>query len=329
VLFRSFAQGVQLSLFAIFSTHPPLAERIRRLEPEFRGEFPEVPGDFLAPLDEEIPVVAAGFAPVATAAGIVVPEEITARVGTISAEGLAYASVLLKALPPDLFQKARTAPGARAILLGLLLDARPEIRAIQKPLLGLEPGATPSAAVESLLPALDALDLRLRLPLADLAVFALRTLTAPAARGFMNEVEALASADGRVSIFEFMLATMLRRRLQPIFGPPPRGTWRPDRGQGLLMACTVILSAFARAASEKQGVIRRTYDRGREELCGPERIRAALERASQAPPQAKKRLLVSLARMAEVDGIITVAEAELLRTVADGIGCPVPPIVAT
>ena len=125
-----FAQGIESSLFSIFSTHPPLAERVKRLEPGFRGTFPEIPVDFLAPLDEEIPVLAAGFVRGASRAQVVAGE-VVASVGTITADGINYAATLLKALPPELFQAARTGDGARAILLGMLFDARPEIRTIQ------------------------------------------------------------------------------------------------------------------------------------------------------------------------------------------------------
>ena len=135
---------------------------------------------------------------------------------------------------------------------------------------------------------------------------------------------------------------MIGRRLRPLLGPPDRGGERRGQGGSLLQGCTVIFSAFARASSEKQGAIRRTYELGARDFfgerrpeilsveeCRPEKVRQALERVSQAPPQAKKRVLGALARMAVADGTVTVEEAELLRTVADGLGCPVPPLTAT
>ncbi|MHB8836814.1 MAG: M48 family metallopeptidase [Candidatus Methylomirabilia bacterium] len=336
-----FARGIEDSLFSIFSTHPPLAQRVKRLEPGFRGAFPEIPGDFLAPLDEEIPVLAAGFARGASGAHVAAGE-LVASVGTMTADGINYAAALLKALPPELFQAARTGDGARVILLGMLFDARPEIRTIQRQLLGLEQDATPPAAVEGLLPALDALEPRLRLPLADVAVASLRTLGEPSIRCFTQEVEALVSADGRITLFELMLATMIGRRLRPLLGPPDRGIERRGQGGSLLQGCTVIFSAFARASSAKQGAIHRVYDLGAREFfgerrpeilsvqaCRSENIRQALERVRQAPAQVKKRILGALARMALADTTVSVEEAELLRTVADGLGCPVPPLTGS
>ncbi len=209
-------------------------------------------------------------------------------------------------------------------------------------MLGLDPEATEPAVVERLLPLLGSLDPRLRLPLADLAVASLRTLGISSVRRFMDEVEALVSADGRFTLSELMLATMIGRRLRPLLGPPDRGRERRGGAGSLLQGCTVIFSAFARASSEKQGVVHKTYESGAREFfgehrpeilnveeCRPERVRQAMERMGQAPPQAKKRILGALARMALADGCVMVEEAELLRTVADGLGCPVPPLTAS
>jgi Zn-dependent protease with chaperone function len=336
-----FAKGIGDSLFSIFSTHPPLGERVKRLEPGFRGTFPEIPSDFLAPLDEEVPVVAAGFARGVPGAEFAAGE-VVAQVGTLTADGISYAAALLRALPPELLRMSRSCDGARAVLLGLLLDARPEIRAKQRRLVGLEREGTAPAAVEGLLPLLDSLDPRLRLPLADLAVAALRTLGAAPTRRFMDEVEVLVSADGEITLFELMMATMIGRRLRPRLGPPDRGGERRGRSGSLLEGCSVIFSAFARASSDKQGAIRRTYDLGARkffgehrpeilgvEACRPANVRQTLDRVGQAPPQVKKRVLGALAEMALADATVTVEEAELLRTVADGLGCPVPPLTAT
>jgi hypothetical protein len=336
-----FARGIGSSLFSIFSTHPPLAERVKRLEPGFRGAFAEITGDFVAPLDEEIPVLAAGFVQGRPRAEVAAGE-VVASVGTITADGINYAATLLKALPPELFQAARTGDGARAILLGMLFDARPEIRTIQRQLLGLEQDATAPSAVDGFLPLLGSLDPRLRLPLADVAVASLRTLGVPSIRRFMEEIEALVSADGSSTPHELMLATMIGRRLRPLLGPPDRGGERRGGAGSLLQGCTVIFSAFARASSQKQGAIHRTYELGAREFfgerrpeilaaveCRAERVRQALERVRQAPPQVKKRILGALVRMAVADGNVVVEEAELLRAVADGLGCPVPPLTAT
>ena len=46
---------------------------------------------------------------------------------------------------------------------------------------------------------------------------------------------------------------------------------------------------------------------------------------SQASPMVKRQLRVACATAAARDGKLSSGEAELLRTIADSIGCPLPP----
>ena len=147
--------------------------------------------------------------------------------------------------------------GARAILLGMLFDARPEIRTIQRQFLGLDRDATAPAAVGRFLPLLDSLDPPLSLPLADLAVASLRTLEIPSIRRFVDEVEALVSADGRIFPARTDATTMIARRLRPLLGPPARGSER--RGwEGSLLRAARSSSARSPGRHRKTGGIRRS-----------------------------------------------------------------------
>jgi uncharacterized tellurite resistance protein B-like protein len=57
-------------------------------------------------------------------------------------------------------------------------------------------------------------------------------------------------------------------------------------------------------------------------------IDASLDRLAQAAPIIKKNLLEACIHTVGADGVILEAEAELLRTVADTLDCPMPPFVA-
>jgi len=43
-----FGDGMARSLSSAMATHPPLPERIKRIDPSFKGEFPDVADDFVA-----------------------------------------------------------------------------------------------------------------------------------------------------------------------------------------------------------------------------------------------------------------------------------------
>jgi len=51
----------------------------------------------------------------------------------------------------------------------------------------------------------------------------------------------------------------------------------------------------------------------------------ALDKFSQASPLVKREILVACVTAAARDGKLSSREAELLRAIADSIGCPLPP----
>ena len=57
-------------------------------------------------------------------------------------------------------------------------------------------------------------------------------------------------------------------------------------------------------------------------------INLALQRLNRMPAMMKKSFLTSCADLVIDDGIIMPPEAELLRAIAESLGCPMPPLVA-
>ncbi len=91
-------------LFGLLSTHPPLVERIRRIDPSFTGDFSLVRLDRLEEDAPQRPRSGPGPRPDIvglTAAGAV------ARVGTIDQNHINYASDLKASMPSPLTQSVR------------------------------------------------------------------------------------------------------------------------------------------------------------------------------------------------------------------------------
>ncbi|MBZ0111519.1 MAG: M48 family metallopeptidase, partial [Thermoanaerobaculia bacterium] len=169
-----FGSGSGPSWTSFLATHPPLVDRIRRIEPTFDGVF-EV---------EPLPVQREPARPkVEAQSGLerleglilpaaVAPAAIIASVAQPTPAHIAYASAFLRALPPDLSEMARDEEGARAVVLALLLDSREGIRARQ---LGRLPvGGTLRRSVGRAWEGVSELPAEGRLPLLDLALPALR-----------------------------------------------------------------------------------------------------------------------------------------------------------
>jgi hypothetical protein len=53
----------------------------------------------------------------------------------------------------------------------------------------------------------------------------------------------------------------------------------------------------------------------------------ALTQLASASAGIRRRILTACAACVAADGTVTVREAELLRTVSDGFGCPLPPFL--
>ena len=96
--------GTAGQLFGLLETHPPLVERIRRLDPSFDGDFSKVRLE--PPGDQASQAPAADRRPRARSFSFN-PAEAVGRVGTIGAPQLLYAAGLMEDLGPPWQRKCR------------------------------------------------------------------------------------------------------------------------------------------------------------------------------------------------------------------------------
>jgi Zn-dependent protease with chaperone function len=339
-----FSNGLRRGMSGFLATHPPLAKRIRCLDPQWDGEF--LHRD-LAP-ESGVETAAAGVAPLAAASERTVegelpvqrlgPSEIVARVGDPSPHHLAYGAQLLAALPPELKRRIQEPLTARAVVLGLLLDRSPEFRQRQLRVLEESIDGLTYSEIMAVLPLLEASPMAARLPLVDLSVPALRTLSPRQYTAFRTVVENLIMADDRVNLFEFALQHILMRHLEPRFGQPPKGLIRHRRLARVTAECSLLLSALAYAGnsddSAAQVALQEASQRLGQALTPRSRQDASLAAVSRAlrelascAPRLKARILEAAIATAIADREVTVAEGELLRAIADALDCPIPPFL--
>jgi hypothetical protein len=257
-------------------------------------------------------------------------------VGSPTPAHLAQAAGLIERLPPALREKTRDPSSARAVVCALLLDADPAVRARQLQALA-EAGDAPLAAeVEVILPLAAGCPPEARLPLLDMAVPALRRMSAPQWRVFRAVVQSLVDADARLSAFEFALHHLLVRHLAPSFekaDPPPTQYYSL---KGLAHECSLVLSAlahrgpepaaaFAAGAAALPGVEARLKA---EPECGLQDLGFALAALDGAAPPRKRQFLSACAAVIAHDQKVALEEGELLRAIADALRCPMPPLLS-
>jgi Zn-dependent protease with chaperone function len=327
-----FGQALRGGLNSIFATHPPLVERIRRLDPSFDGEF----GALATPARRPAADGAASHFAGATASRVSV-EHAVEDVGRPRPQHLAYAAELVRSLPSAITEAAHESYGARALIYALLIDRDPDSRRAQLERLAEHADRGVDGLTRKLLHEVERLDPRTRLPLVDMTLPALRDLSMGQYQAFRRNVEELVRADARIDLFEWTLQRVLIAHLAPHFEPVRAPGIRYRSMRRLAPYCSMLLStlALARAGADPEGAYRRAaHTMGLPDLvklpaerCGLEQLDAALNELTRATSHLKRQVLQACAEYIAADGRVAVTEAELLRATSDALGCPMPPLL--
>lgn len=327
-----FSQGLRGGLQMLFATHPPLDERIRRLDPSFEGQRGSEARGGEARARPAAAAAVTGFAAAPEGSAL-------DQAGEPTVAHLAYAAALVRGLPPAVTAAVHEAYSARAVIYALLINRDPGPRKLQLEQLAHFGEAGIDRETRGLLPEIEGLDARARLPLIDMALPALRSLSASQYERFKTNVAALIAADEKIDVFEWTLQRVLLAHLRPHFErvPPPRV--RYSSLARLTPQCSVLLSTLARVGSRNQAELRAAFEQGASQLlgvepdllppdrCGLAALDAALERLAQASPSCVQQLLTACAACIAADRKVTQAEGELLRAIADSLACPMPPLL--
>jgi Zn-dependent protease with chaperone function len=343
-MFFGNALGKALLFGGAMATHPPLTERIRRIDPAFDGKFPKV----AAPARKGRPPqrapglqdVVSGF----RAAGTVTadPRRVVEQVGAPTIDHLVHGAALIAAMPETVRAAAHEPVGAIAVVYALLLDEEEAERERQFGILRTYCEPVFVEETSRLLPLVAGLDPALRLPLVDLAVPALRGLSSEQYQRFRRNVKLLVEADRKISIFEFALQKVLFHRLAASFEKAGRKGTQYWAFTPLVNDCLVVLSILGRVGQRDAAAAKRAFDAGVARLprtgkrppsilpveaCSFHVLDKALDRLASASPVIKEATVDACGRCVLADGTVTVKEAELLRAVSDTLDCPLPPFL--
>ncbi len=341
-----FGDGVGYS--SLMATHPPLLQRIQKLEPSFKSDMLK---DLAARWTMQPPVgldedVALGLAdanapglPARDARMLLTPAGVIAQVGAPQPDDYQRAGAISDAIPEVLQRAARHHEDVQAMLFGLLHASSGPTRDRQQ--FELKARTDERTAQQALDYAERMVDLNpaLRLPLASLALPLLRRRPRPEVQQFMDSVYALVHADGEVNLFEYCLGHLLRTQLQESLDPVR--SWVP--GNKRLNQCTApavtLLATIAQAGHGNPADAQRAYIAGLTRVfprlnaayAPPADTLAALDAAwpvlDTLEPLGKELLIEGLVAAISNDGQVTVTESELLRTVCACLHCPLPPLL--
>lgn len=328
------------------ATHPPLEQRIKAIDPSFDGKFPRI--EFASASQRGRQVADEGYKssrpkpPPMPFPPVLPVQDVVKQVGTVQPQNFARALMLLAEMPEPLRAAAHDSFGARALVYGLLLSPEADCRAKQVAALQAKADAGVFAELNKLRASFETVKDEARLPLIEMAIPALRHLSQGQFETFIGNVELLIAADQQIDLFEYALQRMLKRHLWPHYRKTKKTATQYYALKPLLGDCEVLLSGLVNVGHDTEEKRRKAFQAGVARLGGEAvgltlqplekanltQIDAALDRLATSSPMIKKQALDACAHAVGSDGVIEPREAELLRAVADGLDCPLPPLLA-
>lgn len=340
---------IEHQLWQLFATHPPLDARIRKLDPRWDGnyiqrkvrhyrELPSRPGS------GEVGVGRAALVAAALASAEAL-EDASAEDAEFSPSPDALEARVAEAqgLPVAFVAHSHDPLGAQALVLALL--ASDDEAVLQRQLQQVEEGGQQGLGplVTTLAPGVASLAPGQRLPLLELCMPALKSMSPPQYRSFKHTLLALVQADRRTDLFEWCLFQLVRHYLDPEFlrVTPSRPRYR--RLQQVAFSLRVVLSVLARECGREPAAAFAAAARELElpdlEPLAPDQFSvAAFSKAvhtlADCFPLLKPRVLKAMTLVAGHDGNLTPGEREVIYSVAAVMDCPLPaegdwPLTAT
>jgi Zn-dependent protease with chaperone function len=330
----------------LFATHPPLFARIKALDPSFdprqveqlAQQWQSQPPNGL---HEDASRGLVEPAPGAATTRQVTPAAVTARVASVDPDDLARGAELSAQLPAEARALAGQPSTAVGLVLALLLHDGADLRAKQLDTITARLGAGQARTTEALGAKLTGLAPQLRLPLLDLAAPVVTARPPEELRAVITALGELAIEDGRVSLFEYCLTRLVAAYAHDALDPAGRS--KPGSGRLPRSAETVVavLTALAAAGNDDAAAAERAFRAGlavalpaatgatyRPTADLWSRLDAAWPVLDALATAEKARLIEAMVAAVRDDGVLTLHEAELLRTACRLVHCPLPPFVA-
>jgi Zn-dependent protease with chaperone function len=333
-----FSQGLRTRFTGLFATHPPLSERISRIDPYWRGEFTTKSASVSAnPAREQT----AGFAGTTdsseNAEKVITPKSAIDSIGEPSDQHLELAINNLSTLPEEIIEDAHSSFGACMLMHCLLMElSDPATERKQLAILQTGLDARQYSSLLTIKQNVSWISRDLYLGLIDLCLPALKQLSDIQYRTFMSHLSQLIVADENIAVFEWCIFKILRYNLDQKAQTRNKLIHLNNAG----WACEALLSVLSMAGHDDEKTAEAAFNHAQSLLAMPQPLKfraeyenntEALEKATDLlihlKPLQKPRLLKAMASCINADGVVTPEEAELLRAVATLLDCPIPPLL--
>jgi len=328
---------IEHRLWQLFATHPPLRSRIERVDPAWDGRYIErKPRHYpRAPVTPGAGEAGVGRAALVTAAlaGALDEDQGPGPELEPGPEQLEQETAERQDIPLVFVQHSHEPLGAQALVFALLIDPNEPVRQAQFSLVNSTGTRGLAVLVNTLYPGVQELGPPRRLPLLEMCVPALKTMSASQYQVFKDTLMGLIRADGSTRLHEWCLFQLVRHYLDPTFSRIRPSRPRHRRLQQVANPVRTVLSVLAHAGDgDAVQAFRRGADslgftamaiapREQGDVAGFSRAVRAL---ANCYPLLKPRLLKAMSLAANHDDVLSPAEREIIASVAAVMDCPVP-----
>lgn len=339
-----FGPGQKMNLLA---THPPLFQRITRIEPGFNeAELKDIATRMER--DAVRQRVAAEREALREAERAEQRERapfdaqrLIDEIGNPDMERILLAAALAGSLPAAATHRARAVESAPVALLYSLLLQDEEARALQLRVVGERLGGEVAAAVRELVDSDGILGTAQRLPLLEIALPALHRQPRDILERLLGTMDAMVRVDGHIDVFEYLLVRLVRQYLWESANPHKVVVaGRKSLAQRKDAVRTVLAVVAWHGAPDRPEEALTAYTAALGEALGevPEampdvsqwmgQLDAALPKLDELTAAGKQRLLHALTLAVRHDGVFGEEELELVRAVCSAMHVPIPALTA-
>jgi Zn-dependent protease with chaperone function len=333
-----FGQAI-CSLSNMMATHPPLVDRILKVDPDWDGNYlyrsaasrtRKQEDDKITQAEKREAFTQTVMTGAAVAAGVDPDSLFSAQAD------LDQIRQDIERIPETLYQQAHDPFGAIALCYSLIIHVEPELKAKQWQLIaqcdikGIEP------LMRQLHPVVERLNREVRLPLIELLLPALKCMSPEQYKVFKHTLLLLIRADKKTDLFEWCLFQLVRHYLAGEFETKKEAKPRFKEASALSDEYQIILSLLAHHGHEDSADAERAFNRGAgaaglynlrllpEDACDLERFIKAVNRLACAYPVLKPRLITGIKNCIYQDGKVTAGEREIVSSIAAVMDAPAP-----
>lgn len=341
------ADSIVRSWFSAFATHPPVAKRIKRIEPGWDGKYISIDRKKIKAQqieeakkkqEKKTALNAAHQSALEKAKfTALTASTIVKDVGTIKSENIQQAERFLKDMPKELEKNLRTPHGACAAVCLMLFQKDKPILEKQAQIIEQKLPDKSKELFKTLIPYAEKIKPHQRIPIIDMSLTALHELSLDEYNRFKSILHDLMQADQKIDLFEYCLYQIVVRHLEPHFKKTSRSPIRYYTVNVVRTEVSELLSHlsilghndFNEASQAFENAVQVFGKKTKIQFMPAEdfkleKIDKALKRLKEAGPQLKKLIVTACANCIMYDKKITAEEYELLRAVCDNMGCPMP-----